>query len=110
MSKHGPCQLSRCTNPAIAWWKSGNGAYTSLCQACLDYWFDNADDDDSFEPVAWGWFAPPTPPASAIAAWAADPRNHREVAAVLRREARVDPQWLRQFLAREQRAGRLVLG
>ncbi len=109
MSKLGPCRLSNCPNPAVAWWKSGNGAYTSLCKACLDYWFDFADDDECLEPVAWGWFVPPAPVAEEISAWARDPSNHQAVAEVLRREARIDPRWLREFIAREQRATRMVL-
>lgn len=109
MSKHGPCQLSRCPNPAVAWWKTSNGAYTSLCRACLDCWFDNADDDDSLEPTAWGWLIPPAPDPSDITAWARNPKNHRALADVLRREARIDPTWLREFLARDQRMHRVAL-
>lgn len=104
MSKHGPCTLSHHNEPAVAWWKTGNGAFTRLCQACLDYWFDNADDDPSLEPVAWGWFHRPAAPSLRdITAWARDPRNQRELAAALRVEARINPGWLRAFMERENR-------
>lgn len=55
MSKHGPCELSHHNEPAAAWWRGRNGNFTRLCQPCLDYWFDNADDDPDLEPAAWGW-------------------------------------------------------
>lgn len=108
MSKHGPCHLSRCPNPAIAWWKTSNGTYTHLCKPCLDCWFDNADDDPDLEPEAWGWFSPPSPPPAAIAVWATGTRNHQAVAEVIRREARLGPAWLRDFVRREQRMGRAL--
>lgn len=41
--------------PAVARWEVRNGSWFLLCQTCLDHWFDNADDDDSLEPVAWAW-------------------------------------------------------
>lgn len=106
MSKHGPCVLSvhqAAPVPAVAWWLGPNGHYTALCKPCLDIWFDAADDDEDLEPHAWGWFVPPEPAGEDIAAWARDPRNHRDVAAVLRRESRIDPGWLRELLARDQR-------
>ncbi|MFG2372565.1 hypothetical protein ACGFY9_13940 [Streptomyces sp. NPDC048504] len=115
MSKHGPCALRVHPGihvPATAWWHGPNGHHTTLCTSCLNFWFDNADDDPDLEPAAWGWLIPPEPPAADIAAWARDPRNHGAVAEVLRREARIRPDWLRHFLNREDRArggGRLVL-
>ena len=41
--------------PAVARWRHGNGYVSLLCQACLNSWFDNADDDDSLEPDSWSW-------------------------------------------------------
>ncbi|GGW98607.1 hypothetical protein GCM10010321_11220 [Streptomyces chartreusis] len=41
--------------PAVARWKCQNGNVVHLCQACLDAWFDNADDDELLEPAAWSW-------------------------------------------------------
>lgn len=60
MSKVGPCSLTvHRTAPepvsAVAWWEAGNRGFAWLCQSCLDFWFDAADDDDALEPLAWGW-------------------------------------------------------
>jgi hypothetical protein len=72
----------------------------------LDLCFDSADNDPTSEPVAWGWYIPPEPPAADVAAWARDSRNHRAVAEVLHREARINPGWLRAFIDREDRIRR----
>jgi hypothetical protein len=108
VSKHGPCDLSHHNEPAIAWWKTGNDCFTRLCWACLDCWFDNADDDPDLEPTAWGWLVHPEPAAADVAAWIRDSRNHHAVAEVLHREARINPSWLRTFIDRENRARRRV--
>lgn len=42
-------------NPAIARWNHHNGNVSRLCQACLDSWFDIADDDPDLEPASWAW-------------------------------------------------------
>ena len=47
-----------------------------------------------------------TPTPEDIAAWLRDPPNRDAVAEVLRREARADAPWLREFIARENRAHR----
>lgn len=107
MSKHGPCLT--CPERAVAWIRLADGTHTRLCRTCLDAWFDLADDQPELEPRIWGWLVRPTPAAEEIGAWATDPRNHSAVTEVLRREARIRPQWLRSFLAREERAGRLVV-
>lgn len=44
--------------PAIAWWRTRNGATARLCQPCLNSWFDNADDDPDLEPAVWCWIRP----------------------------------------------------
>lgn len=107
MSKHGPCL--NCPEPAVAWLHFRDGIRTvRLCQLDLDAWFDHADDHPTMEPRVWGWFAPPLPAAEAVGAWARDSRNHGAVVEILRREARIRPEWLRNFLAREERAGRSV--
>lgn len=111
MSKHGPCTVSlhwRDPIPAVAWWRSSNGHIARLCASCLNCWFDNADDDPDLEPTAWGWLHEPRPAAADINAWARDPRNHTAVAEVLRREARIDPTWLRDFVQREWRRGSIL--
>jgi hypothetical protein len=108
MSKHGPCR--NCPKQAAAWLHLRDGTRVRLCQPCLDVWFDEADDRPQLEPRIWGWLAPRSAPAAEdVADWARDPRNHGAVADVLRREARIDPQWLQDFIRREQRIGRLVL-
>jgi len=109
MSKLGPCRvgLPNCGTPT-AWWTSGNGAYTRLCKKCLDLWFDNADDDDSLEPTAWGWLNPPTPSAEQLAAALRDPSNRSVVREILRSEARHGAPWLVEFIDRENRARRPV--
>ena len=111
MSKHGPCELRlpTCGPQAVAWWDCPTGRTVRLCKTCLDDCFDAADNDPNSEPTAWGWFVPPAPEPADIASWASDPRNHQAVAAVLRREARVDPTWLREFLRREERIHRVAL-
>jgi hypothetical protein len=40
---------------------------------------------------------------AAIAEALTDPRHHEQVATILRREARINPDWLRDFLRREAR-------
>lgn len=52
--------------PAVAWWicNSTSRNRVRLCQACLDIWFDNADDDPTLEPAAWGWLYGCRPPAT----------------------------------------------
>jgi hypothetical protein len=40
---------------------------------------------------------------AAIAEAVTDPRQHEQVAAILRREARINPDWLADFLRREDR-------
>ena len=106
MSKHGPCTIRHTPPvPAMAWWLGPNGHYANLCQACLDIWFDNADDDETLEPLQWGWYARPAGPSpEAVSAWARNPANHQDVAAVLRMEARINPDWLSNFLTRMHRA------
>jgi hypothetical protein len=47
-------KLASC-GPAAARWSHRNGNISRLCRACLDHWFDNADDDPDLEPVAWQW-------------------------------------------------------
>ena len=42
---------------AVARWDTQIGNVSYLCRACLDCWFDNADDDDSLEPAAWSWLS-----------------------------------------------------
>ena len=106
MSKHGPCR--NCPEPATAWIRLPGSIHVHLCRPCLDAWFDRADDQPELEPRIWGWLVPPEPDHGGIAAWATDPRNHRAVAEVLRREARVNPDWLRRFVAREWRNGSLL--
>jgi hypothetical protein len=50
--------------PAVAWLVcSPSRKRVQLCQACLDMWFDNAD-EDNHEPAAWGWLASCRPPAT----------------------------------------------
>ena len=111
MSKHGPCymNLNSC-GPVVAWLTTNPAAnIVRLCQGCLDWWFDNADDGNSRAALDWGWIHPPLPPSPRdITAWARDPRNHRDVATVLRLESRINPGWLRAFIARENRANRMV--
>lgn len=108
MSRHGTCL--NCDDPAVAWLHLQGGFRTvRLCRLDLDTWFDTADDHPDMEPRIWGWFAPPAPDTADITAWASDPRNHRALAAVLRREARINPEWLQDFVRREQRAGRMAL-
>lgn len=112
MSKNGPCTMSAHRGepvPAVAWWRIRDSTLVQLCQSCLDCWFDNADDDPDLEPTAWGWLVAPIPPTTDIATWATDPRNHTAVANVLRTEARVNPEWLREFLLRDERIHRRVL-
>ncbi|RPE40260.1 hypothetical protein EDD90_3296 [Streptomyces sp. Ag109_O5-1] len=111
MSKHGPCL--QCLDPAVAWLHFADGARTvRLCQLDLDAWFDLADDHPEMEPRIWGWFVPPVRVPDEIAAWFRDPRNHTAVSFALRREARADPEWLREFIWRDARirGGGLVRG
>lgn len=44
-----------------------------------------------------------SPDPQAIAAFVRDSRNHDAVMAVIRREARIDPAWINQMVAREAR-------
>lgn len=106
MNGHGPC--GTCPEQAVAWIRLPDGTHFRLCKLCLDAWFDLADEQPQLEPRIWGWLVPPAPATEDITAWARDPRNHRAVAEVLRREARIDPRWLRDFARREERAGRLA--
>jgi hypothetical protein len=41
--------------PVVVRWECQNGNIVQLCQACLDAWLDNADDDEMLEPAAWSW-------------------------------------------------------
>lgn len=109
MSKHGPCELSHHNEPAIAWWRTSNGNFTRLCQSCLGCWFDNADDDPDLEPTAWGWLYTRTGQLhDGMTAALRDPANRAVVAEILQRGARAGAQWLRDFIAREQRMHRVV--
>lgn len=49
------CPMMPSCGPAVACWECQNGNIVQLCQTCLDAWFDNADDDQMLEPVAWSW-------------------------------------------------------
>lgn len=113
MSKYGPCQnrLDSC-GPVVAIWQTDIHYRTFLCQLCLDSWFDGADDDPDLEPIAWGWVEGQNPTDDRIRGVLLDPHNHEQLAAILRREARIDPAWLRAFLRTEgARCGnRLVPG
>lgn len=89
--------------PTVAWLTTNPAANTiHLCQYCLDWWLDNADDGNSLEPLAWGWIRQPTLTDKQIAAALTDPRNRDQVSKVLRFESLRDPQWLREFMWREQ--------
>lgn len=48
------CNLNSC-GPIVARWRTRTGYSFPLCQACLDTWFDSADDDESLEPASWSW-------------------------------------------------------
>lgn len=53
-------RLASC-GPAVARWTCGNGNVVPLCQACLDCWLDNADNDPDLEPAKWRWVAAARP-------------------------------------------------
>ena len=99
-------QLTTC-GPAAAWLTTNPAANTiHLCQHCLNWWFDNADNGDAEEPLAWGWTWPPTRATvrltrEQIVRALTDPRNHRQVSEVLHAESLRNPGWLREFLLRE---------
>ena len=101
MSKHGPCRT--CSEPAVAWIRLPGSIHVHLCRPCLDAWFDRADDQPELEPRIWGWLVAPIRVPDEIAAWFRDPRNRTAVSYALSREARTDPAWLRDFIAREDR-------
>lgn len=51
--------------PAVAWLiHATSRSRWHFCQGCLDRWFDNADDNPSLEPAAWGWLPECHPPAT----------------------------------------------
>lgn len=109
MSKYGPCHFNTpgftapCARTA-AWLKTNPaGNLLLVCKAHLDWKFDDADGGSSEEPLGWGWLDEPSPSPTAVAMWASAPCNHAAVAEVLRREARINPSWLRAFLDREDR-------
>lgn len=40
----------------VAWWVAAPSmTLVYLCQSCLDWWCDNADNDPGLEPAEWGW-------------------------------------------------------
>lgn len=49
------CPTLPSCGPAVARWDLQHGGSVRLCRACLDAWFDNADDDETLEPAAWSW-------------------------------------------------------
>ena len=49
------CPMMPSCGPVVVRWECQNGNVVQLCQACLDAWFDNADDDEMLEPAAWSW-------------------------------------------------------
>lgn len=112
MSKYGPCAnlYHTCGPQAAALIVLKDDEEFRLCKPCLDTWLDCADDMPCLEPAAWYWLSsPPSPSVEQLAAALRDPRNRDAVAEALRREARIDPAWLRQFIERENRAHRLAL-
>lgn len=52
----GPChwELGSCS-PPVVWLVDRTGGCVELCRACLDSWFDTADDAPELEPLGWGW-------------------------------------------------------
>ncbi|WP_069625338.1 hypothetical protein [Streptomyces niveus] len=107
MSKQGTCGnlYPTCGPLAVALVVCQDGDEMRMCKGCLDNWLDSADDAEYLEPAAWFWLdgSPSAPSPEDWTAALRAPRNREAVAAALRREARCNPQWLRDFLAREQR-------
>ncbi|WP_372352638.1 hypothetical protein [Streptomyces sp. KL116D] len=91
----------------MAWVRLLDGTHNRLCRTCLDDWFDMADDSPAWEPEAWGWLTGGEPLTAAdITAALRDPSNRGMVTGVLRREARVNPGWLRSLMPSGYRAFR----
>lgn len=47
--------VGRPTTPAVARWTCPSSNVEYLCRSCLNFWLDNADDDEDLEPIAWSW-------------------------------------------------------
>lgn len=45
--------------PAVARLTHHHGGTTALCQHHLNFWFDDADDNEASEPAAWSRLAGP---------------------------------------------------
>lgn len=107
MNTTTPCymQLATC-GPVVAWLTTNPAANTvHLCQHCLNWWFDEADDGNSEEPAAWGWIHRPAPAEltdEQIARALTDPRNRAQVSKVLQVESRRNPAWIREFVWRKE--------
>lgn len=55
---HAHCRIPPVIHPAFAMVYSQDGrVMTPLCQASLNNWLDNADDDDDLEPSHIRWLA-----------------------------------------------------
>jgi len=52
---------------AVAWMRlSPSGNVVRLCQRDLDYWFDDADNETTNEPMDWGWGLLARPPSRTL--------------------------------------------
>lgn len=98
-------KLDAC-GPAVAWLTTNPSMnIVHLCRTCLDWWFDEADDGNSDEPLAWGWIHQPVPVVltdEQVARALTDPRNRAQVSKVLQVESRRNPAWWREFVLREE--------
>lgn len=56
----------RAEKPPVASWECRNGNIERLCLDCLNYWFDNADDDPDLEPASWSWLPQQEPEPSTL--------------------------------------------
>jgi hypothetical protein len=96
-------RLDAC-GPTVAWLTTNPAGNTiHLCQHCLDWWFDEADEGRSCEPAAWGRLGPTSPLRDSVAKALRDPANRSIVREVLQREARARAPWLVGFIERENR-------
>lgn len=59
LSVLGTCCAQGCGHPPVVDCRTANGYGEWLCEFHLNMWLDNADDDDTLEPVALTWLSCP---------------------------------------------------